>query len=116
MPLGVEVGLRPGDIVLDGDPDPLPKTGHSSPHFTAHVYCGQTAGCIRIPLGIEVGPGNIVLHGDLAAPTERDTAARHFSARVYCGVSVAHLSNCCILVVDCREIYVLSNVEGGDMR
>jgi len=27
MPLGTEVGLGPGDIVLDGDPVPLQKTG-----------------------------------------------------------------------------------------
>jgi len=33
LPLGTEVGLGPGDIVLDGDPVPSP----------AHVYCGQTA-------------------------------------------------------------------------
>jgi len=39
MPLGREVGLGPGDIVLDGDPAP-PKV-HSL-QFSAHVYCGQT--------------------------------------------------------------------------
>jgi len=39
MPLSTEVGLSPGDIVLDGDPVPLQK-GHS-PQFLAHVYCGQ---------------------------------------------------------------------------
>jgi len=46
--------------------------GHSSPYFSAHVYCGQTAGCIRIPLGTEVclGPGDIVLHED-PAPTRK---------------------------------------------
>ena len=27
MPLGMEVGLGPGDFVLDGDPAPLPKKG-----------------------------------------------------------------------------------------
>jgi len=27
MPLGTEVGLGPGDIVLDGNPDPLPQRG-----------------------------------------------------------------------------------------
>jgi len=33
-----------------------------------HFYCGQTAGCIKMPLGMEVdlGPGHIVLDGDLA--------------------------------------------------
>jgi len=37
MPLGIEVGevgLGPGDIVLDGDPAPHGK-GHSNPHFWA---------------------------------------------------------------------------------
>jgi len=32
MPLGTEVDLDPGDIVLDGDPAPL-KGGHSTPSF-----------------------------------------------------------------------------------
>jgi len=61
MPLGMEVGLGPGDFVLDGDPAP-PKKGHS-PQFSAHVYCGQTAEWIKMPLGTEVGldPGNTVL-------------------------------------------------------
>ena len=55
-------------IVLDGDPaPPLPK-GHS-PQFSAPVYCGQTAGRMKTPLGREVGlgPGHIALDGDQAA-------------------------------------------------
>ena len=32
MPLGTEVGLGPGDIVLDGDPTPPPKKG-TAPNF-----------------------------------------------------------------------------------
>jgi len=47
MPLGTEVGLGPGDIVLGGDPAPIPKKWHS-PQFSAHVCCGQTAGCIKM--------------------------------------------------------------------
>jgi len=54
MPLGTEVGLGLGDTVLDGDPAP-PRKGAQQPQFSAHVYCGQTAGWIRIPLGTEVG-------------------------------------------------------------
>ena len=44
MPLGTEVDLGPGHILLDGDPAPLPQKGHSSPLLPslAHVYCGQT--------------------------------------------------------------------------
>jgi len=63
MTLGMEVGLGPGDFVLDGDPAPLPNKGRS-PHkfFSAHFYCGQTAGCIKMPIGMEVGlsPGVFV--------------------------------------------------------
>jgi len=55
MAHGVEMGLiGAGHIVLDGDPAPLPKKGHS-PQFSAHFYCGQTAGCIKMPLGMQVG-------------------------------------------------------------
>ena len=45
-------------------------TSDQSPHFSAHVSCGQTAGWIRIQLGTEVGlgPGDIVLDGDRAPP------------------------------------------------
>ena len=57
MPLGTEVGLSPGDFVLDGDP-PLPQN---------------------------LGPGHIVLDG-VRALRERGTAAPTvFSAYVYCG-------------------------------
>ena len=65
MLLCTEVGLGPGHNVLDGDPAlPLPpKKGHNSPQFSAYVYCGQTGGRIKMPLGTEqgLGPGHIVL-------------------------------------------------------
>jgi len=65
MPLDTEVGLSVGDIVLDGDPAPPQKKGHSPTQFSAHVYCGQTAGWMKTLLGTEVdlGPGHIVLDG-----------------------------------------------------
>jgi len=63
MPLGTEVGLGPGNFVFDGDP----SKGHTHPtrtQFLAHVYCDQTAGWMKTPLGTEVGlnlgPGHIV--------------------------------------------------------
>jgi len=40
MPLGTELGLGPGGIVLDGDPAlPTEKTTVAL-HFSAHVYFG----------------------------------------------------------------------------
>jgi len=62
----------------------LPREkGHSSPHFrgrsqaAAHVYCGQTAGWAKMPLGMEVslGPDDIVLEGDPVLAMEKGTAA-----------------------------------------
>jgi len=74
MSLGTEVGLSPGNFVVDGDPAPfLPEKGRG-PQFSAHVYCGQTAAWIKMPLGTELnlGPGDIVLDG-VAAPPRRGT-------------------------------------------
>jgi len=44
MPLGMEVGLGPGNFVLDGDPAVPQKRGRNLPQFSAHFCCGQTAG------------------------------------------------------------------------
>jgi len=75
MPLGREVGLDPSNIVLDEDPASPPRKREQSPRFSAHIYCGQTAGWIKMPLGTEVGlgPGDVVLDGD-PAPPKRGTA------------------------------------------
>jgi len=53
----------------DRDPATLPKRGaEPPPQFLAHFYCGQTAGCIKMQLGTEVGlsPGDFVSDGDPA--------------------------------------------------
>ena len=115
MKFGIQVGLGPDHIVLDGDPGslpkgtqppifgpyllwpngsmdqdatwqhgrprtndivlcmwgpsfPLPKRVQSHSQFSAHVYCTQTAGWIKVPLGteVELDPSDIVLDGDPA--------------------------------------------------
>jgi len=54
MALDMEVGLSPSDFVLNRDPAvPSTKMGRS-PQFAAHVYCGQRAAWIKMPLGTEV--------------------------------------------------------------
>jgi len=92
MPLGMEVGLGPGDFVLDGAP---PQNGaEPPPQFSAHFYYGQTAGCIMIPLGMEVGlsRGNFVLDGDPSPPQKGGGAPLQFSAHVYCSQTVARIN------------------------
>jgi len=82
-----------------------PKRGTAGPHFSAHVYCSQTAGWIKIPLGTEVGlvPSDTVLDRD-PSPHGKGHSIPHFSAHVYCGMqTVAHLSNCCELLFYCVD-------------
>jgi len=59
------------DIVLDRDkkgcaPENGPKIWDyaHNPKFSAHFYCGQTAGYIKMPLGMEVGHSPGKLDGD----------------------------------------------------
>jgi len=94
MPLGTEVVLGPGDIVLDGHPASLHPKGHN-PQFSAHVCCGQTVGWIKMSLGTEVGlePGDIVLDGD-AAPPPKGAQQPPLLAHFCCGQTVAHLNYC----------------------
>jgi len=85
--LGMEVGLVPGHIVLDGDPAP-PQGGTAAPHFSAHVYCGQTAGgsrCHLVQVGrkIGLGPGHIVLDGNPCSSPKEKRGTPPFSAHVY---------------------------------
>ena len=72
MVLGMEVGLGPRHIVLDGDTAPSPQKG-AQPQFLADFYCGQAAGCIKMPFGMEVGPGlrDIVFDVDPATPRKK---------------------------------------------
>jgi len=48
------------------------------PQFLAHFYCGQTAGWIKMALGMEVGlgPDDIVLGGDPAPPPQKGAEPR----------------------------------------
>jgi len=68
MTLSTEVGLGPGDFVLNGDPAPPSQKEGGAPQFSAYVYCDQTAGLIKMPVGTDegLGPGHIVLDWDPA--------------------------------------------------
>ena len=97
MKLGTEVGLGPGQIVLDGDPAPLPQKGSTAPQFLAHVYCGQTAGWIKMPVDTKVGLGHgTLLDGDPALPGKGHSSPPLYSP---CLATVAYLSCCQALVM-----------------
>ena len=76
MSLGMELGLGPGDFVLDGHPAPLPRRGAEPPKFSAHAYCGQAAGWMKLVLGMDLGlsSGDFVLDGDPVPSSKRGRA------------------------------------------
>jgi len=94
MKLGMQVGLGPGHIVLDGDSALPPPKGHTPNfrQFSAHICCGQMAGWIKMPLGMEVGlgPGDFVLDRDQAPLPKKGAESPQFSAHVYCGQTAVH--------------------------
>ena len=64
------------------------ENGAEPPQFSAHLYCGQTAGCIKVPLGTEVDLGlrDIVFDVDPATPRKKGTPTpTQFLAHIYCG-------------------------------
>ena len=88
MKLGKLVGLGRGHIVLDGDPYSSSPKGRRPSPFLAHICCGQMAGWIKMPLGMEEGlsPGDFVLDGDPAPrPKKGAEPFPQFSAHFYCG-------------------------------
>jgi len=79
MKLGMQIGLGPGHIVLDGDPAPPPLKGTKPPIFRP-ICCGQMAGWIKMPRGREIGlsPSDIVLYGDPSPPPQKGAESPNF--------------------------------------
>jgi len=69
---GMQLGLGPGHIVLDGTQLPLPQRG-TAPHFSAHICLGQMAAWIKMSLGMKLGlgSGDFVLDGDPVPPPQK---------------------------------------------
>ena len=79
MKLGMQVGLVPGHIVLDGYPATIPQRGAAPPQFSAHVCCGQMARWIKMPLNIVgIDRSDIVLDGNPDLPPQKGDRAPNF--------------------------------------
>ena len=117
MALDMEVGLSPGTLCSMGTQLTLPKKGRSPqfsahvyvrkdsaplrkkgaeppPQFAAHFYCGQTAGCMKLPLGLEVGisPGDV--RWGPSYPQKKGTPTPPNFWPMSIVATVAHLSYC----------------------
>ena len=86
--LGMEVGLSPGNFVLDWDPAPIPKKGAEPfPFFSPFLlwpngWMHQDATSLGVELGLS--PGDFVLDGDPALLPKKGGAPQ-FSANIRCG-------------------------------
>jgi len=80
--LGLKTPIHAAKIVFVGGFD------HSPSPILAHFCRGQTAGCMKMPLGIkaDLGPGDFVFDGDQARHIKRahPTHPTKFVAYVYC--------------------------------
>ena len=52
----------------------LSQKGAEPPQFSAHSYCGHTAGCIKIGMEIGLSPDDFVLDGDPARLPKKEGA------------------------------------------
>ena len=77
---------RPRRLCVRWGPRSLSRKGAKpSTKPSAHVYCGQTAGCIKMPL-VCLSPGDFVLDGDSpSSPTRGQSPLQKNSSHVYCG-------------------------------
>ena len=83
MQLGTEVGLGPDHIVLGGDPAPPPQNGaEPPPQFSVHVCSGQTAGWIKMAIGM--ARPHCATYGTSSLP-QKTGRAPSFSAHLCCG-------------------------------
>ena len=69
---------QPRGLCVRWGPSTLPKKGAEPPKFSAHVYCDQTAGWIKMALGMEVGLStcDFELDGDPAPSAKRGLSPR----------------------------------------
>jgi len=78
----------PRRLCVGWGPSSPPQKGElSCRKFSAHVRCGQTAGWVKMPIGMQAGlsQSDIVLDGDPAPPSHKRGRARpQFLAHVYC--------------------------------
>jgi len=84
MALGMELGLGPIHIVLDGDTAPLSKNGQA-PHFLPIFIVAKrldASRCHLVWIEVDLSPGNFVLDGDPIPYPKKGGPHRIFSPRL----------------------------------
>jgi len=96
------------------------KRTEAPPQFSAHFYCGQTAGCIEMPLGMHVGlsPGDFVLDGDPVTLPKKGAEPPNFRPMfiVSCPTRVKRLYACAHIHYLCFSNYRMRVKYSGESR
>jgi len=107
MTLGVHrlASRGPGHIVLGGNPTSPPQRGTAP-------YCSQTAGWIKMALGMAVGlaPSHIALDGDSVLLQRREQSPQS-PARVYCGQTAGWIKMALGIEVDLGSGHIVLDVD-----
>ena len=95
---------------------PSLKRGQNSPNFRPiFIVAIETAGCIRMPLGMELGlsSGDFVFDGDPAypAPEKGHTHPTQFLAHVYCGQTAGWMKTPRVTQIDIGPDHIV--LDGG---
>ena len=99
-------------------PSPFPRKGAEPPKFSAHVYCGQLAGWIKMPLGtkVDLSPGDSVLDGDPAPSPQRGWSPPQFLAHFYCGQTAGCIKMPLGMEVDLRPVDFVLNGDPASLH
>ena len=96
MKLGMQVGLGPSHIALDGNPAPPSPKGHSPPIFGPYLL--RPNGCMDQDVtwyGARPQPRRLCVRWDPAPPSPKGEHSPKFSAHVYCGQTAAWIRMPC---------------------
>jgi len=107
---------RPRGLCVRWGLSRLPKKGAETPQFSAHVYCGQTAAWIKMPLGMEVGlgPDDTVLDGvPVPHPQKGGGAPPQFRAHVHCGHTAGWIKMALSMEVGLGPCHIV--LDGGQI-
>jgi len=99
---------------------PQKKGAEPPPQFLANVYCGQTAACIKMPLGMDVGlsPGDFVLDGEPVPLSKKGAEPPNFRPMfiVSCCTRVKRLYACAQIHYLCFNNYRIWVKYTGESR
>ena len=114
MPLSMEVGLSPGDFVLDGDAVPFPQKGAESPSLIFGSFLLWPNGCMyqnATWYGARPRPRRLCVRWGPVAPSPKGGGPPKFSAHVYCDQTAGWMKLILSMAVSYTHLTLPTNRE-----